>query len=274
MLILNKTVDYSVLTAGFSIPIVLQQALYEKLGFWLKHGESRDIQIDIDGTLYEAKLKNIGFDQEKFAEHKDILQVRYSAGSPIAKKFRQVFCHTAERLKELYITKKSHKITMLAEEEREYFALYSTKIPNILAADCMTNRAFLEESAAICRFPEQEAELLLDRVDETADLILQTKVKKIRKLNRTIERDLKKAYGYRCQICGQLIGEKYSSHLVHAHHIRYFTQSKDNSMSNIMVVCPNHHGIIHDTNPVFDFKTKTYTYPNGYVEGLALNLHL
>lgn len=41
-----------------------------------------------------------------------------------------------------------------------------------------------------------------------------------------------------------------------------------------MIVCPNHHAIIHDLNPIFDFVQKQFHYPNGYVEGLAINLHL
>ena len=78
-----------------------------------------------------------------------------------------------------------------------------------------------------------------------------------------------------CQvICGQYIGEPYGSHLIHAHHIHYFVHSLNNNANNIMIVCPNHHAIIHDLNPTFDFAQKQFHYPNGYVEGLAINLHL
>ena len=56
--------------------------------------------------------------------------------------------------------------------------------------------------------------------------------------------------------------------------IDYFTRSMNNNADNIMIVCPNHHGIIHDCNPIFDKDTKTYTYPNGYKEGLMINYHL
>lgn len=48
----------------------------------------------------------------------------------------------------------------------------------------------------------------------------------------------------------------------------------NNDASNVLIVCPNHHGIIHDRNPVFDFQKKIYRYPNGYQEGLKLNLHI
>ena len=121
---------------------------------------------------------------------------------------------------------------------------------------------------------EKTAEGLLDGTDDTASIYLRTRVCKVRHMTKTISQDLKAAYGYRCQICGQYIGEPYGSNLIHAHHIDYFVKSLNNNASNIMILCPNHHGIIHDRNPIFDFSSKTFRYPNGYVEGLRLNLHL
>ena len=93
-------------------------------------------------------------------------------------------------------------------------------------------------------------------------------------MSKAVGDNLKIVYGYRCQICGAYIGEKYGSHLIHAHHINYFTKSLNNNQDNVMIVCPNHHGIIHDINPVFDREKKIYVYPNGYKEDLLLNYHI
>ena len=81
-------------------------------------------------------------------------------------------------------------------------------------------------------------------------------------------------YDYRCQICGQRVGELYDSHVVESHHIDYFVKSLNNDMNNIMIVCPNHHNIIHDVNPFFDRGKKVFIYNNYYKEGLILNYHL
>lgn len=51
-------------------------------------------------------------------------------------------------------------------------------------------------------------------------------------------------------------------------------KSLNNNMNNIMIVCPNHHSIIHDVNPCFDKKGGIFIYKNGYKEGLQLNYHL
>ena len=79
---------------------------------------------------------------------------------------------------------------------------------------------------------------------------------------------------HRCQICGRLIGEEYGSHVVEAHHIEYFVKSLNNDASNQIIVCPNHHSIIHDVDPVFDRKRLLYIYPNGFEEKFVLNMHL
>lgn len=36
-------------------------------------------------------------------------------------------------------------------------------------------------------------------------------------------------------------------------------------------MCPNHHSIIHDTNPVFDRRRLLYIYKNGFEQKLVLN---
>ena len=45
--------------------------------------------------------------------------------------------------------------------------------------------------------------------DPTASVEEKTQIAKVRKLDRSIGNNLKLLYGYRCQICGKLIGEEY-----------------------------------------------------------------
>lgn len=85
---------------------------------------------------------------------------------------------------------------------------------------------------------------------------------------------MKLLYDYQCQICGRFIGEQYGAHVVEAHHIDYFVKSLNNDSNNQLIVCPNHHSIIHAVNPIFDRKNLAYLYPNGIQEGLLVNRHL
>ena len=274
MLIFYKSVDYSVLHAGLTIPVIHKEMLFSNIGFSLKRGERKKVTIVVDGETYYANMVNILFDAEKYPNHKDILQIRYGKNSPLAQKMRAVFRHTENKIIEEQMRSGSKRLTGISEEQKEFLSIYSTSVSGTILFDCIVNSEFREEIKELSKFGEIAAENILDGTDPKADILLKTKVCKIRRLTKTILTDLKIAYGYRCQICGKCIGEKYGSTLIHAHHIDYFTNSINNNANNIMVVCPNHHGIIHDKNPIFDYKSKTFLYPNGYKEGLKLNIHL
>ena len=274
MLLFYKNVDYSVLTAGLTIPIQHQESVFSELGFMLERGQRKQIQILIDGTPYPAQIINIRFDKSKYPTHKDLLQIRYSAKSAVAQKLQEIFVYSKNQIVSQRQDGKKHRTLDADESQKEHIAIYSTPISGRLCFDCMPIQEFQEESNALKELGESVAEGILDGRDDTAGILIRTKPCKIRKLSRAIADDLKAVYGYRCQICGQYIGEPYGSHLIHAHHIHYFVHSLNNNANNIMIVCPNHHAIIHDLNPTFDFAQKQFHYPNGYVEGLSLNLHL
>jgi len=274
MLIFYKTIDKSVFTSGFAIPVMYKDMLFDNLGFTLAHGEKLQIDILIDDCIYKATLMNIDFDQKAHPNHKDILQVRYGANSPLAKKLREKFGYTENLINNNSSVYSYKWLSALPEDQKEFMAIYSTDYRGVIMLDCITNTDFQEESKELVSLGESVAERVLDGTDPNSGIILKTKVCKIRRLTTTILRDLKVLYGYRCQVCGQHIGEKYDSNLIHAHHIDYFTKSLNNNSNNIMILCPNHHGIIHDKNPIFNPQAKTFLYPNGYEEGLKLNLHL
>ncbi len=271
-LLFQKEVDKSVLYQGMTIPVAFHKLFYDRIGFALKHGEKRNIKIMIDGETYPAELKNQGFNRDVYTNHVDVLQIRYGENSPVAKKMREKFASTFRAVTEFRNNpENAHRSINLADEEKEYVALYATPEEGVIFADCINKKEYVEETKALSRLNEVDYELAIDR---NATIVIETGIKKVRRLSKAIGNSLKIIYGYRCQICGQFIGQQYGSELIHAHHIDYFTKSLNNNADNIMIVCPNHHGIIHDKNPQFDKKTKTYTYPNGYREGLKLNVHL
>lgn len=269
-LILQKQVDRSVLREGMSIPVAFQELFYEKLGFSLRPGEERQIRILIGSEVFPAKLKNLLFDRTKYPDHTDILQIRYSPKSRLAVKLRAVFAATQLLVEEYENNRTDRRLLRIPESQREYIALYATPVSGDILMECISKREFEEAEAEICT----EDEFAFETSDPIAGIILRPGIQKIRKLSRAIGDNLKQVYQYRCQICGQIIGEAYGSKLIHAHHIDYFTKSLNNDADNVMIVCPNHHGIIHEKNPRFDRTTLTYTYPNGYREGLLLNRHL
>lgn len=122
-------------------------------------------------------------------------------------------------------------------------------------------------------FSEEDIESFM-RHDHYTGIIEKLGLKKIRKLDEDIGRQLKKLYSNKCQICGLQVAEKYGGIVSEGHHIIPFSQSLNNDSTNMMIVCPNHHRIIHKCNPEFLPKKKEFVYPNGLHESLLLNKHL
>ena len=42
----------------------------------------------------------------------------------------------------------------------------------------------------------------------------------------------------------------------------------------MVLLCPNHHTVVHKTRAPFDYSRLTFCFPNGRVEPLCLNTHL
>ena len=73
---------------------------------------------------------------------------------------------------------------------------------------------------------------------------------------------------------GELVGEPYGVTCVEAHHIIPFTESMNNDTSNIIILSPSYHRIIHKAKPAWDKKNLTFTFSNGLVEKVKIDRHL
>lgn len=92
--------------------------------------------------------------------------------------------------------------------------------------------------------------------------------------NPWLAESLKVYYGHRCQICSKSFLPDYGVDLAEIHHVHYLARGGPDVSSNIVVVCPNHHRVIHATDAHFNRQSLTYEYPNGFREALVLPDHL
>jgi hypothetical protein len=92
--------------------------------------------------------------------------------------------------------------------------------------------------------------------------------------NPLLADSLKSYYEFRCQICGQDFRPQYDVRLADTHHIQYLSEGGRDLSTNILVVCPNHHRVIHATNARFVANLMAYEYPNGLREKLIFPDHL
>lgn len=110
---------------------------------------------------------------------------------------------------------------------------------------------------------EEEIEYVINFEDEHAGIkIVQGETQK-RVYNTAIIKQLKRLYKGKCQLCGNNPVAEYSVNITEVHHIEYFSVSQNNDSSNLIVLCPNHHRLIHKLNPVFDMSRKSFLLPDG-----------
>lgn len=273
----KKEVDWSLLTEGLTLPIDNQVVFGQIMGRFLKRGESKSITIYLEGKSYKAKIVNVNFDS-KFKRKKDTLQIRYTKNGELSRALQLYFNKSFNFIRTTREIRAAGDRTMirLPDECKEYLAIYTTEYDDSYVVEPIVADDILLLKKAVEGQQERvmEAEFNYDVEDSSVGFMESERIVKIRKLNRKIGDNLKLLYGYRCQICGQQIGEEYGSHIVEAHHIDYFVSSLNNDASNQLIVCPNHHSIIHNVNPVFDRKRLLYIYNNGLKEKLILNQHL
>ena len=281
-LIYIKDVDKSLLTEGFTIKYALLEQLLPKIGGALEIGESRQISILYEGRLYpEIQLRNNNFNRNKWSTHCVMYQVRYSKNNAFVKALRNTFHELLEyiqRQSEINASMGVRKLVRVPEELRCSVAFYETDLENVWEAvpiysnDYDMARQTIKTSAT----SEVNYEDMLRR-DEGAHIVEEQHMVKVRKLDRSVCQNLKRLYEYRCQLCGALITAPYTNgdeKVIDAHHIVPFTESCNNNFSNIMILCPNHHRIIHACHPKFNVTKKEFMFPNGYHEKLRLNKHL
>lgn len=80
-----------------------------------------------------------------------------------------------------------------------------------------------------------------------------------------LSESLKSIYDHRCQICGMNFRAKYDEPFAETHHIEPLSRGGSDLGRNIIVICPNHHRIIHKTKPNFDRSKFLFLYPNSSV---------
>ena len=275
--ICKKEIDWSVLHDGFTLPYEHQVDFYANMGSFMKRGESRIINMFLEGKTYQVKLYNVNNPREK--RNRDCYQIRYSAGSDFANALRALFSTSYNYFlnKRMLRPKGDRKIIKLPDEAMEYLAIYTTEYKDTFLVEPIFAADISEVKSIVVNKNERflENEFNLEVHDNKASIFVTERLVKIRKLNKKIGDNLKKLYGYRCQICGKLIGEEFGcSHVVEAHHIEFFNKSINNDASNQIIVCPNHHTIIHEVEPVFDRRKKLYRFNNGAEQPLLLNKHL
>ena len=272
----KKEIDWSTLMEGFTLPLDNQVIFLQNMENFLQRGQSKIIHFFMNGKTYDAKIVNVNNSVEK--RKKDAYQIRYPRNGELSQVLQQYFFKSMSYIKMIRESRdpKDRSYIKLPDGLKEYLAIYTTEYEDTFLLEPIVQDDFQVMKKAIQGMRERtvENEIEYEMEDKNSGIEKRLQIVKIRKLNRKIGENLKLLYGYRCQICGQVIGEKYGSHIAEAHHIDYFVNSLNNDANNQMIVCPNHHSVIHDANPVFDRRRMMYRFDNGVEEKITINKHL
>ena len=140
------------------------------------------------------------------------------------------------------------------------------------AQNSSSEEVFSDPDDVHSEISEEELERALNAKDPAATISVCVGMNKIRTYKTAIIRQLKQLYKGRCQLCGRVPFENFRDmDICEAHHIDYFISSHNNDASNIIVVCPNHHRLIHKLNPVFNPIERCFEYPDGTKEKIKID---
>ena len=154
--ILQKEVNWSLLNHGLPIPVSVWNLFHAWDANILNHGASRQIKIMIGRDMFDAALINQNFNQQKFPSHKDIIQIRYSENSPIAKRLRTIFYKSYEYLAaQRQLEENNRKQISLPDNLREYIRMYFTSSPDVFCIECCTDDEYQQIASTLSRMPEE-----------------------------------------------------------------------------------------------------------------------
>ena len=273
--LMKRSLQWSYLTSGLPIPGEFHQLAYDLIGQQLSAKQSAEVRIQLDGEIFSTRLYNIGFDRNKYV-HLDVLQFKYDSNKSLLAKLQNVFsreykyCMDARELRNPN-DKKRIKISKYFDTS---IIVYGTDEPGLFILEPQFENIAIASQDEIRKMSEEEFETIITKKDHTAKIKEKTRLQKVRELDVSIGNSLKMIYDYRCQMTGEKIGEQYGVNAVEAHHIIPFTKSLNNDTSNIIILSPSYHRIIHKAKPVFNRKTLSFEYPNSLVEKVKLNYHL
>ena len=92
--------------------------------------------------------------------------------------------------------------------------------------------------------------------------------------DRRLVQELHDLYGDKCQVCGFDSPAVYGVSSAEGHHLVYLSRGGEDSLSNLMLLCPTHHTVVHKADAPFDHGRLAFLIPSGRIEPLCLNRHL
>ena len=265
----RKDIDKSVLTQGFTIPLTCHQKLFDWLGFELEVGDKTPIYLTIGADVYDADIRNLGFNREKYKDRSEIIQVRYNPTDNIANMLNALFYKTKQTVDNYYKSRTDKSHVVIPEEEKEYIDIYLSNRPSKVKIihlgiwqyddiDWNDEKQTNEENIRnYIQSTERKVQLFDDNTIKTRAKKASKKKLAVYNINtKTFIRDpyvaeyvKRKANGI-CQLCGNPAPFKDSNNkpYLESHHIVWLSKGGEDTIENTVALCPNCHRKMHVLN--------------------------
>jgi 5-methylcytosine-specific restriction protein A len=190
----------------------------------------------------------------------ELLRVLEFEGSGLENKNRSSLAQACQTIREI---KPSASALLAARAEQLAPEPRAKAVPN-------------EETLEAVLVAEERAQLQLLLKEEGSGYTAEakTKITKSHERNRQLASELNRIYSGRCQVTGHDSPVVYGVPTAEAHHIDYRSRGGEDSLENLVLVCPNVHRAIHAGDAKFDYGKLSFLFGNGRVEPLVINRHL
>ncbi len=91
--------------------------------------------------------------------------------------------------------------------------------------------------------------------------------------SRRLVRDLRSLYDGACQVCAWQPSSRYGAELCETHHIQWLSRGGEDTLANVLLLCPNHHRAVHACDAHLDYADLSLDF-GPHRERLMLDSHL
>ena len=293
-LIMRKQVDWSLLQSGWTIPVDLHhRVIAENEGGKMNPGDKRSVVLLIGGHPFSALLACVRRPQGP----PHILQVRYDRNHELRQVLSTVFW-TSRTWLELERTRLRRELgpdaKIFAEmppSSAEFVEWRSTGVPFCYQVDPIPCRLRASNGAVtiLAGLGESHVEAVLqDSSDERFSNWLRAMQSLAQAEGTEVVRCLQygrryvglarhllgQLYGQTCQLCGGGTQKSIGGMMSITHHISPVTTSMDNRVSNLILLCPTHHAMLHAADFTFERAQLRFVSPRAGTLEIAVNRHL
>ena len=293
-LVMRKQVDWSLLQSGWTIPVDLHhRVMAENEGRHMNPGDKRSVVLLIGGHPFSAVLACVRRPQGP----PHILQVRYDRNHDLRQVLSTVFW-TSRTWLELERTRLRRELGLDAKifaevppSSAEFVEWRSTGVPFCYQVDLIPCRLRVTDRVVpiLAGLGESHVEAVLQ---EDSEERFANWLRAIQSLAQAEDTDavrflqygrryvslarhlLGQLYGQTCQLCGGKTHRSIGDMVNITHHISPVTTSMDNRVSNLILICPTHHAMLHAADFTFEQAQLRFASPRAGILEIAANRHL